>query len=96
MSIDKRMDELERVDAVWRVNTDIALRELFRLYHNGNYVSSRINERYTRIDGYTKHSDSELMAAIDQIRSRYGYYCDIVYKYDPCYMFLTVDVMMRR
>lgn len=86
----------ERVDALWRVNTDTALRELFRLYADGNYVSHRINERYTRIKGYTRHSSSDLKDNIDVIRSRYGYYCDIVYTYDPCEMFLAVDVVTRK
>lgn len=86
----------EESDRIRRDNTIRALKELFTLYHNSNYVSQRINDENTRIEGYTRHSFSELKDAIDVIRSRYGYYCNIKYTYDPCYMFLVLDVMMRK
>lgn len=86
----------ERVDQNKRDNTNKALRELFRLYHNSNYVSRRISEEKTKIEGYTKHSFSELEDIINVIRSRYGYYCNISFKYDPCQMFLAIDVEERK
>lgn len=89
-------EELKRVDYIWRENTYNVLRELFPLFYNGNYVSSRISERYMRIEGYTRRSSSEIMELIDLINIRYGNYCDIRYTYDPCNMFLKIDIKERK
>ena len=85
----------EESDQIRRDNTIRALKDLFTLYHNGNYVSRRIDDKNTRIEGYTRHSISELDAAFDTIRSRYGYYCAISYTYDPCDMCLLINVKER-
>lgn len=86
-------DESNRIR---RDNTIKALKNLFTLYHNSNYVSRKISEEKTRIEGYTRLSFSELESFIDVIRSRYGYYCGISFTYDPCGMFLTIDVEERK
>lgn len=84
-----------RVDQVRKDNTQKAIRELASLYYNSNYVAFRDTEELTRMEGYTRHSSSELDAAIDTIRSRYGYYCAISYTYDLCDMFLLINVKER-
>lgn len=86
----------EASDHTRRDNTIRALKDLFTLYYNSNYVSQRINDENTRIEGYTRHSFSELKDVIDVIISRYGYYCSIKYTYDPCDMFLKIDVEERK
>lgn len=85
-----------RVDQTRKYNTHKALRELFRLYHNSNYVAKRITEEDTIIQGFTRLCISELSAALEVIRSRYGYYCSISYTYDPCQMCLRIDVKERK
>lgn len=86
----------ERVDQTRRDNTNRAIFELCGLYYNSNFVGKRITDENTRIEGYTRCSFSELKHLIDVIRSRYGYYCDISFKYDPCELFLTIDVEERK
>lgn len=85
----------KRVDQVRKDNTQKAIMELASLYHNSRYVGFRDTEELTRMEGYTIHSSSELDAAIDMIRSRYGYYCAISYTYNPCDMFLVINVKER-
>ena len=86
----------ERVDQIRKDNTAKALKYLFTLYHNSNYVSKRISEEKFKIEGYTRHSFYELEAFIDVIRSRYGYYCSISFTYDSCDMFLMINVEERK
>ena len=86
----------ERVDQNRRDNTRRAIFELCKLYYNSNFVGKRITDENTRIEGYTRHCISEIAAAVDVVRSRYGYYCGISFKYDPCEMFLTIDVEERK
>ena len=86
----------EESDQIRRDNTIKALKNLFTLYHNSNYVSQKISEEKTRIEGYTRHSFSEVESFIDVISSRYGYYCSISFMYDPCMLFLTIDVEERK
>lgn len=83
-------------DQTRRDNTIKALKNLFTLYHNSNYVSKKITEEKTRIEGYTRLSFSEVKSFIDVIRSRYGYYCSISFTYDPCQLLLTIDVEERK
>lgn len=85
----------EESDRIRKDNTIRALKDLFTLYHNSNYVSQRISDEYTRIEGYTRHSFYEIKDAMDVIRSRYGYYCAISYTYNPCDMFLLITVKER-
>lgn len=85
----------ERVDQVRKDNTQKAIMELILLYHNSNWAGFRDTAELTRLEGYTRLSSSELDAAIDTIRSRYGYYCAISYTYDPSDMFLLINVKER-
>lgn len=86
----------EERDHTRRDMTIKALKNLFTLYHNSNYVAHKISEEETRIEGYTRHSFSELENLIDLCRSRYGYYCSISFMFDPCCMLLTIEVKERR
>lgn len=86
----------ERVDQIRKDNTNRAIMELCRLYYNSNFVGKRITDENIRIEGYTRHCIAEIAAAVDVIRSRYGYYCDISFTYDPCQLFLTIDVEERK
>ena len=86
----------ERVDQIRRDNTNRAIGELLRLYYNSNWVGKRISEGHVKIEGYTRHCISEIAAAVDVVRSRYGYYCGISFKYDPFEMSLTIDVEERK
>lgn len=85
----------EESNQIRRDNTIKAIMELCTLYYNSNFVSRRITEYNTRIEGYTRHSFSELKDSIAVIRSRYGYYCDISFTYDPCQMFLAIEAKER-
>lgn len=86
----------EESDKIRKDNTIKALKSLFTLYHNSNYVSRRITDENTRIEGYTRCSFSEVESFIDVIRSRYGYYCSISFNYNPCDLCLMIDVEERR
>lgn len=86
----------DETDQIITDNTNRAIMELCSLYYNSNFVAKKISEKNTRIEGYTRYHISDLTAAVDVVRSRYGYYCNISFSYEPCNMSLTIDVEERK
>lgn len=69
--------------------------ELVELFNDIDYGVRDISEEKTEMEGYTRLRFSEIEDTIDIIRSRYGYYCDISFLYDPCSMILKIKVEGR-
>ena len=69
--------------------------ELVELFNDIDYGVHDISEEKTEMEGYTRLRFSKIGETIDIIRSRYGYYCDISFCYDPCSMILKIKVEER-